>query len=44
MGRFQSQGPESLMRMGKAPNIRPAMNVGKATGGPVGLASLIGRY
>ena len=41
---MQSQGPESLMRMGKAPNIRPAMNVGKATGGPVGLASLIGRY
>ena len=25
-------------------NIRPAMNVGKATGGPVGLASLIGQY
>lgn len=35
------------MQMGQAggrPNIRPAMNVGKATGGPVGLASLIGRY
>jgi hypothetical protein len=41
---MQSQGPESLMRMGRAPNIRPAMNVGKATGGPVGLASLIGQY
>jgi hypothetical protein len=26
------------------PNIRPAMGVGKATGGPVGLASLAGRY
>jgi len=41
---MQSQGPESLMRMGRAPNIRSAMSVGKATGGPVGLASLIGRY
>tara|TARA_R110002126_G_scaffold191910_2_gene340077 strand:+ start:1042 stop:1434 length:393 start_codon:yes stop_codon:yes gene_type:complete len=44
LGRFQSQGPESLMRMGRAPNIRPVTNVGKATGGPVGLASLIGQY
>jgi len=42
----QSQSPRfQAMQMGQAggrPNIRPTMNVGKATGGPVGLASLIG--
>jgi len=32
----------AMEQAGGRPNIRPAMNVGKATGGPVGLASLIG--
>ena len=70
ISRVESQGPESLMRKGRAPspeeirqsprvqamqmgqtggrpNIRPTMNVGKATGGPVGIhsgiAALVGR-
>ena len=34
--------PPPMMDAGQY--IRPAMSVGKATGGPVGLASLIGRY
>tara|TARA_A100000171_G_scaffold7114_1_gene5487 strand:- start:2350 stop:3204 length:855 start_codon:yes stop_codon:yes gene_type:complete len=33
-----------MEQAGFRPNVRPTMNVGKATGGPVGLASLIGRY
>ena len=36
--------PSPVRQYTGSPNIRPAMNVGKATGGPVGLASLIGRY
>ncbi len=36
-------GGTSMPASGR-PNIRPAMGVGKATGGPVGLASLAGRY
>lgn len=32
------------MPASRGPNIRPAMGFGKATGGPVGLASLAGRY
>ena len=45
--KVQSQGPESLagkFQTHGPTNIRPVMSVGKATGGPVGLASLIGRY
>ncbi len=47
MGEITQSPRFQAMQMGQAggrPNIRPAMNVGKATGGPVGLASLIGRY
>ena len=33
-----------MEQAGGRPRIRPAMGVGKATGGPVGLASLIGQY
>ena len=45
MGEITQSPRYQAMQMGQAggrPNIRPTMNVGKATGGPVGLASLIG--
>jgi hypothetical protein len=45
MGEITQSPRFQAMQMGQAggrPNIRPAMSVGKATGGPVGLASLIG--
>lgn len=47
MGEITQSPRFQAMQMGQAggrPNIRPTMNVGKATGGPVGLASLIGQY
>ena len=47
MGEITQSPRYQAIQMGQAggrPNIRPTMNVGKATGGPVGLASLIGQY
>lgn len=47
MGEITQSPRYQAMQMGQAgerPNVRPTMNVGKATGGPVGLASLIGQY
>ena len=40
----QIRGQIQMEQAGARPRIRPAMGVGKATGGPVGLASLIGQY